>query len=172
MTIDTDRLATKYVEELLSSLKSDFRSKIFVIDRLTNELFQYLTKKGISIQDLVDGLREFEKKPDESVFNASKLFELYLYKLGEDNNVPVSQCQGIIQLVDALRHNSPPLLLGNQRNVCYGAGGVRNMSDHGVDRETGKPWKINSDSALVSVLIIPIIMRSIHLYNMKGTQEF
>ena len=120
----------------------------------------------------MDAFREYENKPDESVFNASKLFELYLYKLGEDHNVSVSQCQGIIQLIEALRANSPPLLLGNQRNVCYGAGGIRNISDHGVDRETGKPWKINPDAALVSVLMIPIIMRSVHLYNTKGAQEF
>lgn len=172
LTIDTNRLAAKYVEDLLSSLSSDFRSKIFVIDRLTNELFKYLTEKDIAIQDLVDALREYEKKPDESVFNASKVFELYLYKVGEDHNVPVSQCQGIIHLIEALRANCPPLLLGNQRNVCFGAGGIRNISDHGVDRETGKPWKINPDAALVAVLMIPIIMRSIYLYNTKGSQEF
>lgn len=172
LTIDTSRLATKYVEELLSSLASDFRTKIFVIDRLTNELFRYLTEKNITIQGLVDALREYENKPDESVFNASKLFELYLYKLGEDSNVPVSKCQGIIQLIEALKANSPPLILANQRNICYGAGGIRNISDHGVDRETGKPWKINPDAALVSVLLIPIVMRSVHLYNTKGAQEF
>ena len=172
LTIETDRLTTKYVEDLLRSLTSDFRSKIFVIDRLTNELFQYLTDKGISIQNLVDALREFEKKPDEAVFNASKIFELYLYRIGEDNNIPVSQCQGIIQLVDALRRNTPPILLANQLNICHGVGGSRNMSDHGVERETGKPWKINPDSALVSVLMIPIVMRSIHLYKTKGAQEF
>ena len=172
LTIETDKLTTKYVEDLLRSLTSDFRSKIFVIDRLTNELFQYLTEKGVSIQDLVDALREFEDKPDEAIFNASKLFELYLYKIGEDNNVNVSQCQGIIQLVDALRRSNPPVILPNQLNVCHGVGGGRNMSDHGVERETGKPWKINSDSALASVLMIPIIMRSIHLYNKKGLQEF
>jgi hypothetical protein len=132
----------------------------------------HATDKNIPIQDLVDALREYENKPDESVFNSSKLFELYLYKLGEDNNVPVSKCQGIIQLIDALRSNSPPLLLGSQRNVYYGAGGTRNISDHGVDRETGKPWKINPDAALVSVLMIPIIMRSVYLCNTKGAQEF
>jgi len=172
LTIDTNRLTTKYVEDLLISLASDFRSKIFVIDRLTNELFKYLTEKDISTQELVDALREYENKPAESVFNASKLFERYLFKLGEDHNVPVSRCQGIIQLIEALRSNIPPLLLGNQRNVCHGAGGIRNISDHGVDRETGKPWKINPDAALVSVLMIPIIMRSVHLYNTKGAQEF
>jgi hypothetical protein len=172
LTIDTNRLATKYVEDLLTSLASDFRSKLFVIDRLTNELFTYLTEKNISIQDLVDALREYENKPDESVFNASKLFEQYLYKLGEDNHVPVTRCLGIIQLIEALRNNNPPLLLGNQRNVCFGAGGIRNISDHGVDRETGKPWKINPDTALVSVLMIPIVMRSVYLYNTKSAQEF
>ena len=76
------------------------------------------------------------------------------------------------ELIDALRSNSPPLLLGSQRNVCYGAGGTRNISDHGVGRETGKPWRINPDAALVSVLMIPIIMRSVYLYNTKGAQEF
>jgi len=172
LTIDTDRLTAKYVEDLLKSLTSDFRSKIFVIDRLTNELFKYLTDKGINIQELVDALREYEQKPDESIFNASKLFELYLYKIGEDNGVKVSGCKGIIELVETLRQNKPPLLLGNQRNICYGVGGIRNISDHGVDRETGKPWKINSDGTLAAVLLIPIIMRSIYLYNAKGAQEF
>lgn len=172
LTIDTDKLEAKYIEDLLSSLSSDFRSKIFVIDRLTNELFQYLTEKGLSIQGLVDAIREYEHKPDESVYNASKLFESFLYKIGEDNKLPVSKCNGVIQLIDTLRASAPPLMLNNQRNITYGAGGIRNISDHGVDKETGKQWKINPDGALASVLLIPVVMRSVYLYNKKNSQEF
>ena len=121
---------------------------------------------------MVDALRDYENRPDESMFNASKVFEQFLYKIGEDNGVKVSSCKGIIELVEALRQNKPPLVLGNQRNICYGAGGIRNISDHGLDRETGKSWKINSDGTLATVLLIPIIMRSVYLYNAKGAQEF
>lgn len=171
LTIDTERLSAKYVEDLLKSLTSDFRSKIFVMDRLTNELYKYLVDKDINIQGLVDALREYEQKPDESIFNASKLFELFLFKMGEENNVNVSECKGIIELIETLRQK-PPVILGNQRNICFGIGGIRNISDHGVDRETGKSWKINSDGALAAILMTPIVMRSIYLYNKKSAQEF
>ena len=98
LTINTEKLSAKYVEDLLSSLTSDFRSKIFLIDRLTNELYKFLVDRQIDIQVLVDALRDYERKPDEAVFNASKLFESFLFKIGEENKVNVSGCKGVIEL--------------------------------------------------------------------------
>lgn len=171
LTIDTERLSAKYVEDLLSSLTSDFRSKIFLVDRLTSELYKYLVEKQIDLQILVDALRQYESKPDEAIFNASKVFEYFLYKLGEEKKINVSGCKGLIELIEALRQK-PPVILGNQRNVAIGIGGIRNICDHGVDRETGKCWKINGDGALAAILLIPIVMRSIYIYDRNKNQEF
>jgi hypothetical protein len=172
LTIDTEKLLAEYVKALLESLESDFKAKIFIVDRLTTELFAYLTTKNISIQQLVDSLRGYEQAPAECVNKASKLLELYLYKIGEDNNIDVTKCRGIGELADTLRQKTPPLLLKNQLNICHGLSAVRNVSSHGVDPETGKEWKVNTDAALGTILLIPITMRSIHLYVSKKMQEF
>jgi hypothetical protein len=84
----------------------------------------------------------------------------------------VSKCRGIGALADALSRKTPPLLLKNQLNICLGLAGIRNISSHGVDPETGKEWKVNADAALAAILLTPIIMRSIYLYVSKNMQEF
>jgi len=171
LTIDTEKLMADYVKNLLESLASDFKAKIFMVDRLTNELYAYLTTKGINIQELVDALRGYESNPSESVNKGSKILESYLYKVAEDCGINVATCKGMTELADALRQKSPPLILKNHRNVCQGLASIRNISSHGVDPETGKPWKVNEDAALAAILLTPIIMRSIHFFINKGTQE-
>ena len=99
------------------------------------------------------------------------IFYMLGMQIGEEKNVNVSACKGVIELVEALRQK-PPVILANQRNVAIGVGGIRNISDHGVDRETGKAWKINADGALASILMIPIVMRSIYMYEKNQYQEF
>jgi hypothetical protein len=172
LTIDTEKLMADYVKNLLESLASDFKAKIFMVDRLTNELYAYLTKKNINIQELVDALRGYESNPSESVNKGSKILESYLYKVAEDCGINVTTCRGMTELADALRQKSPPLILKNQRNACQGLASIRNISSHGVDPETGKPWKVNEDAALASILLTPIIMRSVYLYINRDTQEF
>jgi hypothetical protein len=172
LTIDTEKLMADYVKNLLESLTSDFKAKIFMVDRLTNELYAYLTTKNINIQELVDALRGYESNPSESVNKGSKILESYLYKVAEECGINVTTCKGITELADALRQKSPPLILKNQRNACQGLASIRNISSHGVDSETGKPWKVNEDAALASILLTPILMRSIYSFIAKGAQEF
>lgn len=171
LTIDTEKLMADYVKNLLETLASDFKAKIFMVDRLTTEVYAYLTTKNLSIQELVDALRGYESNPSESVNEGSKILESYLHKLAEDSGINVTTCKGITELADALRQPNPPLILKNQRNVCQGLASIRNISSHGVDLETGKPWKVNEDAALASILLTPIIMRSIHNFINKRTQE-
>ncbi len=99
----------------MESLASDFKAKIFMVDRLTNELYAYLTTKNINIQELVDALRGYESNPSESVNKGSKILESYLYKVAEDCGIDVTTCKGITELADALRQKSPSLILKNQK---------------------------------------------------------
>lgn len=171
LTIDTENLMADYVKNLLESLASDFRAKIFMVDRLTNELYAYLTKNGIDIRDLVDALRNYENDPAESINKSSKILESYLYRLADDHGINVVSCKGLMELADALRQGNPPLILKNQRNLCQGVGGIRNIASHGVDPETGKTWKINEDAAIASILLTPVLMRSIYILVNAGAQE-
>ncbi len=171
LTIETENLMADYVKNLLDSLASDFKAKIFVVDRLTDELYAYLTNGGISINDLVDALRNYEKDPAESINKASKILEPYLHKIATDHGINVSTCNGLVELADALRRNNPPLILKNQRNLCQGLGGIRNISAHGMDPETGKQWKVHEDAALAAILLVPIFMRSIYILTNTAHQE-
>lgn len=171
LTIDTQNLMADYVKNLLESLESDFKAKIFVVDRLTNELYAYLTKNGIDIRDLVEALRSYENDPAESINKASKILEPYLHRIATDRGINVANCNGLVELADALRRGTPPVILKNQRNLCQGLGGIRNISAHGMDSETGKQWKVHEDAALASILLVPIFMRSIYILTSNGSQE-
>jgi hypothetical protein len=171
LTIDVEHLTADYVKNLLESLTSDFKAKIFMVDRLTNELYAYLTRNDLDIRELVNALRNYEKDPAESVNKSAKVLEAFLYKIGQDNALPVTTCKGLTELADALRQKNPPMILKNQRNICQGIGGVRNIASHGIDAETGKCWKINGDAALASIMLTPVLMRSIYTLINTGEQE-
>lgn len=168
--ISMERLTAEYVKDLLEALESDMKAKLFIIDRLGAELFGYITSKGLSITELATAIREYEKDPRGSANKACQVFETFLYKVGEDAGIDVSRYTGVIQLTDAMRGANK--ILRKHMHVCHGLGGIRNASSHGPDQETGNPWRINPDTALVSAIFVPVTMRSLYLFIEQGKQEF
>jgi len=165
-------LPSEYIESLMRALRADMQAKIFLIETMSQQAFVYLTDKGISLEDLSDALIKYETDSDTSAYKASQTFEHFLYKLGEDANVNLKSCNGIIQYAEAIRSNSSGVILNNLNHICHGIGGLRNMSHHDPDKETGKEWNFTPQGAIITSLLVPTAIRSIYLTWKEQKQEF
>jgi len=163
-------LPSEYVRNLLKALQDELKAGIFMIETLSPPAYAYLTQKGISITELSKALVNYEKDSKSSANSACQSFEFFLYKLGEDVGANVTTCKGIIELANELRSKNAVLL--NQMHICHGIGGLRNVTSHTPDNETGNPWTITAQGALSSILCIPTAIRSIYLFYKEQKQEF
>lgn len=162
-------LPSEYVKNLLKALRADLQARIFIIETMSQQAYTYLTSKNIGLDNLSDALIEYETNPKASVNKATQTFEHFLHELGTDLGANVISCNGIMQLADAIRGRNG--ILNNQLHLCHGVGALRNMSHHDPDKETGLPWNFTPHGAIISVLIVPTMIRSLHLYRLNNKQE-
>jgi len=170
VSIAIERLTAEYVMKLLKAFEAELKAKVFLIDMLGPEVFSYLSQRGIDIGDLTTALLEYETDPKGAARKATQIFELFLWRLGEESGVDVSKCSGPIELADAIRGEKH--MLSNHNHITHGIGGIRNMSHHSPDKETAQPWVISKQGALLSTLLIPAVIRSLYLYFKEKRQEF
>jgi hypothetical protein len=163
-------MTSEYVESLMKALRAELQASVFLIETMSQQAFVYLTEKGIGIEDLSDALINYENDPKISASKTCQTFEHFLFKIGEDVGADVGRCSGVIEYADAIRGQNQ--ILKNQLHICHGIGGMRNMSHHDPDKETGKPWNFTPQGAIIASLIVPSAIRSIYLYWKEKKQEF
>jgi hypothetical protein len=163
-------LPSAYIERLVKALRADLQARIFLIETMSQQAYAYLAQKEIEIDDLADALINYETEPKTSANKACQTFEHFLFKLGEDIGANVSRCNGIMEYADEIRRTQA--ILKNQLHVCHGIGALRNMAHHDPDKETGKMWTFTPQGGIISTLIVPTTIRSLHLHWKEGKQEF
>jgi hypothetical protein len=149
-------MTSEYVASLMRALRAELQASVFLIETMSQQAFVYMTEKGIGIEDLSDALINYENDAKISANKTCQTFVHFLFKFGED--------------VDAIRGQNQ--ILKNQLHICHGIGGIRNMSHHDPDKETGKPWNFTPQGAIIASLIVPSAIRSIYLYWKEKKQEF
>lgn len=165
-------LPTAYMESLTKALTADLQAKIFLIETISPSAYKYLTDNHIEIDELAEALVNYEKDSKGSANKATQVFEHFLFKFGEDIGANVANGNGTIQYTDIIKAEKTTALLKNQKHLCYGIGGLRNMSHHDPDKETSKAWTFTPQGAIVSTLIVPTMIRNIYLYWKEQKQEF
>jgi len=165
-------LPSEYIESLIKALRADLQAKIFLIETMSQQAYVYISKKGIGLEDLSDALINYETDSKNSANKACQTFEHFLYKLGEDVGANVKTLNGIMEYANAIRGLKKDVILNNQIHLCHGIGGLRNMTHHDPDKETGKPWIFTPQGAIISSLIVPTMIRSLYLYWKEKKQEF
>lgn len=163
-------LPSNYVKDLLKALDGELHAKMFLIDTLNPEVYNYLTSLGLDISELAKALIEYEKNPKPSLDRASQFFEAFLHKFGIDIKINLQGKNGVNELVKALSDQG--IILPNQKNLGNGLGGCRNISAHGVDKDTQKAWNISPQASLAGMLLIPAVIRSYYFHVKKQQQEF
>jgi hypothetical protein len=165
-------LPTAYMESLTKALTADLQAKIFLIETISPSAYKYLTDNHIEIDELADALVNYEKDPKGSANKATQVFEHFLFKFGEDIGAKVANGNGTIQYADIIKAEKNASLLKNQKHLCYGVGGLRNMAHHDPDKETSNSWNFTPQGAIVSTLVVPTMIRNIYLYWTEQKQEF
>ncbi len=163
-------LPSNYVKDLLKALDSELHAKMFLIETLNPEVYNYLTSLEMDISELAKALIEYEQDPKQSLNRASQFFEIFLAKFGIEITTSLQGKNGVNEMVKALSDNGK--ILTNQKNLGNGLGGCRNISAHGVDKETQKEWNVSPQASLSAMLLIPAVIRSYYFYVKKQQQEF
>ncbi len=152
----------EYIKSLIKALDNDMTAKVFLIDILGNEIFGYLSKIDVDISSLASSLLDYEKDPKQSLKKSIDVLETFIHKYGSDNNIDVKGLNGINALVNRLFEKQ--LILQNHKNIGNGIGGLRNITGHGVDKDTQDEWDVTKQSALSGILLVPIFIKSLYLY--------
>jgi len=163
-------LPANYVKELLDALDSEFRTKMFLINVLSAEVFNYLNTLGMDISDLAKALVAYEVDPKQSMHKALDFFETFLHKFGTEIHAKVQGKNGVNALVNELFDSKK--ILKNQQHVGNGLGGCRNISAHGVDKDTQKEWNVTPQASLSTIIMVPVVIRSFYLFAKKQEQGF
>src|SRR5579875_709700 len=164
------RLSAEYVAKLMKALEAELKTKVFIIDLLSAEVFAYFDRKGITVDNLTDALVDFENDPRTAAGKSTRTLELFLYRLGEDVGAKVQKANGVSQLADRIKEVDA--ILPKHQHLVYGLGAVRNMSDHDPEKQTGKEWEITKHGGLLTTLLVPAVIRSVYLYHTAKRQEF
>lgn len=162
-------LPAHYVRDLLTALDSELKAKVFLIDTLTPEIYNYIVSLDMDISGLSTSLLEYEARPKPSLDTASQFFETFLHKFGAEIGVSLQGLTGVNALVKELHDSSK--ILTNQKNLGNGLGGFRNIAVHGVDSETQKAWQVTPQAAIAGVILIPTVIKSYYMFIKKNMQE-
>jgi hypothetical protein len=171
LKLSIDRLSVEYVARLLKAFEAELKAKVFIIDMLGPEVFAYLDRKQISLDELTAALLEYESDTKAAASRATQTFELFLWRLAEDAGIDPKTLRGAgtIEIADALR--AQKCLLGKHLHLCHCLGSIRNMTHHDPDKETGKIWDMSKQGALLSTLFVPAVIRSLYLFSKEKKQE-
>jgi hypothetical protein len=176
LRVQTQNLLFDYVRKLVEALEAELKAKLFSIDMVGPEIFAYLDNNEIKLDDLAIALRNYETDPKHSAGRALEIFERFVYTIATQRGVDPQKSKGLMEWIDGLRATKNPEgerdLASNLLLLCHGMVAMRNMTHHDPDSETGRVWNISKQAALTSTLMVPIVLRTIHLYVMQRKQEF
>jgi hypothetical protein len=168
--VQTQNLPFDYVKKLVEALEAELQAKLFTIDMLGPEVFAYLDNNEIKLDDMAKALRNYETDPKPSASRSLDIYERFVHTIAKERGVDVQKSKGLMEWVDGLRSKGD--LAANLLHLCHGMVGVRNMTHHDPDSETGQPWHISMKGALTSTLLVSITIRTMYLYIMQRKQEF
>jgi len=155
-----------YIKELIEALESDIKVRIYMANKLTDEVFGYLQHDEIEF--LVKGLRRHQNDPRGSIEDAGKAFEDFLRRIGVNKGVDLSKSSGIGQCAQSLR--KADVIMQKHIEMCEHVNAFRLAAAHSKEKSTLTSWKINSDAAIETVLTILTLIRSIFFYVFKKEQ--
>lgn len=167
--IKVDNLLFDYAKRLVESLEAELQAKLFTIDMLGAEVFAYLDSNDIKLDDLAKALRNYESDPKPSAARSLETYEKFVHSLANLRGVNMQKFTGLMGWVDGFERKDIP---ANLWQVCHGMVGLRNMSHHNPDAETGRTWDISKQAALTGTLLVPIVIRSMFLSAVKNQYEF
>jgi hypothetical protein len=161
-----DAAELRVIHKLVEATKDRFRANMFVAAELGPNLSGALVHAGANPDDIARGIVEHSRQPTEAVAGPAKALEQYLSVKQASGSAPHSN---LGSLADSLL--SQGIILRTHKNLAYGVAGYRNASSHGPDPDTGRPWSVSADAALVGTLMALQTLKSVYAYITNGEQS-
>jgi hypothetical protein len=160
-------LTLGFINRLHEALQAELSAQTFVLNEL-GAVAADLYTRGLDLNSIGKALVNHERSPNDALREAGSLLESYLAQSSKAAGGPGAL---LVPLVDFLSGSGQKQILKSHKNLVYGVAGFRNAADHGSDPDTGEPWSLTPEAALVGVLLVLLAMRSIARYMSNGTQE-
>lgn len=162
-TVEVESLPTAYIEDLRSALQSEAETRLFVQERLGEEVVAYADAE--STEKIQDALITFRNSPDtaivESVVGAENITRELANDEG-DSSTNYASANGIGQV--AQRMSGDDLVLKRHLHGANYLGSMRIPGSHGKQKETLESWEVDEDVALEVILATMDYIRSLYWF--------
>lgn len=160
-TFEVESLPTAYVADLKDALESEAKARLFVHERLGEEVVAYADHE--SIEKIQDSLFTFQNSPDTAIVESVVAAENITRELANDEGdgtTDYAGASGIGQVAKKMRGDG--LIFKRHLHGAHYLGSMRNPGSHGKQPETLKSWEVDEDVALEVILATMDYIRSIY----------
>lgn len=168
-TVEVETLPTAYVTELKSALESEAKARLFVHEKLGEQVIAYADSE--SIEKVHDSLFTFRKAPDTAIVEAVVAAENITRELAEENgerDTDYSKANGIGQL--AMKMKGDGLILKRHLHGANYLGSMRIPGSHGKQKETLESWEVEEEVALEVILTAMDYVKSLYCFIQEDKQ--
>lgn len=169
LTIEVDTLPTSYVEDLQVALESEAKARLYVHEKLGEEVVAYVDEE--SIEKFQEALLSYRKSPDNAIVNAVVGTENITRELAVDegnSDSDYSKANGIGSLANMMRGDN--MILKRHLHSANYLGAMRIPGAHGKESETLESWKVSPEVSLEVILSSLSYVRSLYSYIKQGRQ--
>jgi hypothetical protein len=154
------------IKELADSLSNELKVRIYIENKLTDEVFKYLQHDEIEF--IVKALKEYQNDSRGAIEDIGKAFEDFLRRVGRNRNVDLSHANGIGQCVQKFMEAN--LITDKHHKICEYVNALRLTAAHNKEKSTLRSWKISQDAAIETILVTLTLIKSIYFYIFKTEQ--
>jgi len=162
-TVEVESLPTSYIEDLRDALQSEAETRLFVQERLGEEVVAYADTE--SVEKIQDALISFQNSPDTAIVKSVVGAENVTRELANDegdSSTNYSSANGIGQV--AQRMSGDNLVLKRHLHGANYLGSMRVPGSHGKAKETLESWEVDEDVALEVILATMDYIRSLYWF--------
>jgi len=156
-----------FLNRLHEALRAELSAQTFVLTEMGSVAAGFYAT-GLNLDAIGRALVIHQQNPNDALRDVGSLVEQYLAQLSGPLGGPNAL---LVPMLDFLSGVGQRAILKTHKNLGYGITGFRNAADHGADQETGRPWNLTPEAALVGTLLALLTMKSIARYVRDGTQE-
>lgn len=149
-------------------LTSEMAAQLFLSKKLTPEIFYSL--ENPEKEKLTKALLNYRIDPEKSCEYAGQALENYLRLVGIHAGEDLTSCDGMGQIADYLGSKTRLIIHPRHREIAKTVSTIRNSSAHDRDKLTSDPWIQTSEIALVNVLLVIQLIKSIHGWTVSRSQ--
>lgn len=166
LKINIQNLSNDYVTKLKDALTNDVKARVFIVNKLGNDVFNYLKDDEMDL--LVKSIVNHEKEPRHSIDDAGRAYEDFLRRIGTDKSFDMSKFKGIGELIDNMKGNN--LVEVKHLEISKAINQMRLTAAHNKDRKTMQNWTLKDDTSITCILLTLIAIRSVYQFVFNNQQ--